>query len=409
MATKTDYQNLLDDVLDILDKNDKKRKDRLKNGDSFNIFTTIGKSSDEVNIHSKFLAMLLDPKGEHGCGDAFLRIFCKKTVKNIGNLDLDKAEVFAEYSIGPIRNGGTKGGRVDILIKFGKEYAIIIENKIYAGDQENQLLRYRNYAKETKYKNYKILYLTLDGHSPEEKSTGVNIEKASQDEIYWSEISYSNEIKDFLQNWINSKRNENKTWIYPVVEQYIKLIDEITDQNSDDESEKIIKLLFENDNLALAEEMKEGIRFTKKQIFNDFCENELKVLAKNDYKLTTKEDEDEEHLFRRHLAKSKWKYYRLTFELDFNSYDCKFGVTIRDDNDIDGRKRPRIEKELRKLQDYKNEHFWWMIWDYLEGDYANWNAESFVKVKYEPKELLGIIDEKLRQYSPVLDELAKNL
>ena len=407
MATKEEYQNLLDKVLELRSKDEKRNRKSLIKGDLFNIFGIIGKSSDEVNIHSKFLAMLLNPKGEHGCGDTFLRSFCKKASINIGHYDLDNAKVFAEYSIGPIRKNGTEGGRIDILIRFGKEYAIIIENKIYAGDQDNQLLRYRNYAEETKYDDYKILYLTPDGDSPEEKSTDVDFENVSEDEIYWSEISYENEIKGFLQNWLNSTKKENKTWIYPIIEQYIKLIDEITDQNSDDETEDIFNLLLKKDNLQLVENMNDDVIFSaKKSIFDKFCE-QLKVLAKTDYKLTTTKDEYKGHLFRRHMIKSRWKYYRLTFELDFNSYDCKFGITLLDD--IDGRKRPRIGKELRKLQDYKNEHFWWMIWDYLEGDYANWSAEVFVKAKDKPKELLDIIDEKLKQYVPVLDELAKNL
>jgi len=38
----------------------------------------------------------------------------------------------------------TKGGRIDIYIESNNKY-IFIENKIYAEDQENQLLRYRNY------------------------------------------------------------------------------------------------------------------------------------------------------------------------------------------------------------------------------------------------------------------------
>ena len=110
------------------------------------------------------------------------------------------------------------------------------------------------------------------------------------------------------------------------------------------------------------------------------------------------------------MKKRNW-VYRLSFELDLNSFGCIFGITFIDDIDksiLDSRKRKKIEKELRKLQSYKNRDWWWMIWDYLEGDYANWNVETFVKVKDEPEELLHILFEKLNAYVPILDELAKN-
>ena len=94
MATKKEYQNLLDEVKDEKSKS-------LNKGDLFNIFGIIGKSSDEVKIHSKFLAMLLNPKGKHGCGDAFLRTFCKTTSIDISRFDLDKAEVLQSIVLAP--------------------------------------------------------------------------------------------------------------------------------------------------------------------------------------------------------------------------------------------------------------------------------------------------------------------
>ena len=61
------------------------------------------------------------------------------------------------------------GGRVDIVLDDHKGCGVIIENKVDAGDQENQLLRYDNYAKKYFKKDYRLLYLTLDGHKPSAK------------------------------------------------------------------------------------------------------------------------------------------------------------------------------------------------------------------------------------------------
>lgn len=50
-----------------------------------------------------------------------------------------------------------------------KNKAIIIENKIYAGDQEYQMLRYYNHSKT--YADSRLIYLSLDGKTPSNFST----------------------------------------------------------------------------------------------------------------------------------------------------------------------------------------------------------------------------------------------
>lgn len=87
--------------------------------------------------------------------------------------DVESASVSTEFDIGPISKNFSSGGRIDILIKDANNHALIIENKIYAKDQKNQLLRYANYAKSKKY-DYCIVYLTLDCHEPPEFSIGKN-------------------------------------------------------------------------------------------------------------------------------------------------------------------------------------------------------------------------------------------
>lgn len=45
--------------------------------EKFNIFTCLMDSSDEVNLHSRFISSLLDPKGNHGLGFAPIDILLK--------------------------------------------------------------------------------------------------------------------------------------------------------------------------------------------------------------------------------------------------------------------------------------------------------------------------------------------
>lgn len=410
--SKKEYQNLLNEVQKIRAEEDNNREVHLKKGAFFNIFNVVGKSSDEVNIHSKFLAMLLNPKGDHGCGDAFLKSFCENLRIDTSRFDVDVANVSVspEYDIGPIRDGETKGGRIDILIRFEEEekkFAIIIENKIYAGDQNNQLLRYKNYAEE-KFgsSGYKIFYLTPDGHEPDKKSTGINLDDAYDEDVYWTSISYEEEIKSWLKKWLKTQENKKKEWIYPIINQYVHLIDSIAgNAANDDVFKKICEILKDGNNLFYACKMRQSILDVKKKIFEEICSKLFQNLIKNDdpQDYWGKCVEEEYRWLQCHIYKHSWKC-RFTFELDIKSFDCKFGITLKKYGAGNG----EIEEKLRKLQDYRNRDKWWMIWDYLPDEFANWKTETFASVNNDDKEfekLSSILQEKIYAYIPVLDEL----
>ena len=95
---------------------------------------------------------------------------------SVDSLELDTVitSVEVEKYIG--RQSDSEGGRIDIYLTDGK-HSIIIENKIYAGDQHHQMLRYWNYGMSQKgddmEKSFVLIYLTLDGCSPSKDSLGV--------------------------------------------------------------------------------------------------------------------------------------------------------------------------------------------------------------------------------------------
>ena len=109
-------------------------------GEFFNVFNIIGMRVDEVRLHSAMLAELLSPNGYHGLGTLFLRAFLDVIGVESSFIDYSYCNLDCiERYIGAKTE--TDGGRIDIIIEDGN-HAIIIENKIYAPDQENQLLRY---------------------------------------------------------------------------------------------------------------------------------------------------------------------------------------------------------------------------------------------------------------------------
>ena len=147
-------------------------------GGRFNIFQIIGVTTAETRLHSAFICELLNANGSHGLKDLPLKSFIQKCInKN----DKDKVDEFVfqtsdsrskvEHYIGITTP--TEGGRIDIIVWDNENRAIIIENKIYAGDQDRQMLRYYNHS--TKYKDSRLLYLSLDGKIPSEYSLGSEI------------------------------------------------------------------------------------------------------------------------------------------------------------------------------------------------------------------------------------------
>ena len=102
-------------------------KDRYYTDYQFNLFTVLRSSSDEVRLHSRFISEILNPSGSHGFGSVFLEEFL--STLNIHSKITETVTVHSEYK------------NIDILIRCGKS-AIVIENKIHAGDQPQQLKRY---------------------------------------------------------------------------------------------------------------------------------------------------------------------------------------------------------------------------------------------------------------------------
>ena len=126
-----------------------------RRGDEFNVFALCGVDHYET-VHSKILAELLSPKGSHGQKEVFLNEFCR--LFNIPMFS-EKALVTTEVSV---KVRGVEGRRFDILIEDG-ESICIIENKIFAGEQPEQLKSYSEWLKGIRKKNKTLIFLTPSG------------------------------------------------------------------------------------------------------------------------------------------------------------------------------------------------------------------------------------------------------
>ncbi|MDR3266147.1 MAG: PD-(D/E)XK nuclease family protein [Tannerella sp.] len=246
-------------------------------GEDFNIFKVINLTTDEVRIHSAFIAELLNPKGSHGQGTIFLELFVKQKHLNCDFLDIANAKVTAEENIG--KKTETEGGRIDILITDNNT-CIAIENKIYAGDQENQLVRYANYCK--KYNPSQLLYLTLEGKDASDDSA----QDKNGDTAKYIRISY----EDDIIKWLETCRKESVT--FPILREgithYINLIKLLTNQSTNKAmKEEIVKLLLSPENFEAAGKIEVSLKEARTQIQLNFWKKLKNRFIEKGYKIQT--------------------------------------------------------------------------------------------------------------------------
>lgn len=246
-------------------------------GENFNVFQIFDMESDENKMHSRFINTLINPKGSHSRGTIFLELFLEAIGKSSYFDNLDNVSTKVEHSIGKVRIDGMKstGGRIDIFICDSNK-SISIENKIYANDQEKQIVRYWNYQKD---KNT-VFYLNLHGSEPiGNNSAGVlKSNKIDEESPDFYCISYSDTILDWLEKC--QKEASDFPVIRETIKQYIITIKRITRQLTNQEmSRDINNLIIENYNSASI--IADNIDKAKIKIIDAFL-NEIEQSLKNE-------------------------------------------------------------------------------------------------------------------------------
>lgn len=275
-------QEFLRKINDIKTLNEQKK---MRGFSDYNIFLTLHKSSNEVNLHSRFIHSLLDPSGNHNQGTIFLDLFMQFCSLCEFKIDVNNVEVTREDN------------RIDILIsdKTNNKY-IIIENKIYAEDQNTQIQRYIDEkVKENKNAKICVLYLTLYGEKPSKNSLGKfklegNSLKNGKQEFKFKAISY----KDDILKWLYECRIQMQNLIKfdLIISQYIDVVKNLigTYKNTINDSLSDFLVIKENYNYFSKNKDREDFEIykkdyedTTKQIIDNFL-NDLTEKINNDLK-----------------------------------------------------------------------------------------------------------------------------
>lgn len=376
-----DIINILNQVRIVSRKIKEQRKEKFEHGENYNIFYDLGFMSDEVHLHSMFLANLLNPKGSHGQRGKFLEAFLKMLQKSFpaisaDNLELNitNASVEVEKYIG--RQTDSEGGRIDIYFTDGK-HSIIIENKIYAGDQHHQMLRYWNYGMSQKgddtEKSFVLIYLTLDGCSPSIDSLG---EDLKENDIVC--LSYKSDIRGWLDRCVELA--SRTPLVRETINQYISTIDILTNNVMEDNKE-LLDILSKEENLDAIYDIANNKNIVVNRIINEVFIPKLRDLAES--KGLTMGDNCTENWMEESWAGAsfynpKWKYLKLVFEFERRGLGrLIFGFHVKDE---DGVKREDVKgwEKVQKNYSTKEVYNQYWIWKDFNGN-QDWDNASGIK------------------------------
>lgn len=183
------------------------------------LLSLAGGARDE-RIYSKTLFSLLSLKKEILVRDSFMKLISD-------SLGL-KYSFSSCFDI--TREAKVPYGFIDLLIVTSDNKAIIIENKIDAGDQEKQISRYYGFL-EKDYDTY-VVYLTPFGHEPSEFSiSAIELDRLKKQKRFTC-LSYNKDILSWLDCLFDAVNNQNTKSVivqfYTTIKGMLKMNNDIT-------------------------------------------------------------------------------------------------------------------------------------------------------------------------------------
>ena len=369
----------------------------------FNIFSQLLNPYDEVNLHSKLIYSILND-----C--KFKKEFMLSFLKTTGIISSDNVSPSDLKIIDVEREKYFPNGRMDLFFSCrvkDKEYVIIIENKIFAGDQYEQMDRYIEFAKQCSADIKKVFYLTLIGNAPSEDSAS-NLDQVNL-------ISYKNEILTWIENCI--KISTRDPALREVLIQYADLLEKITGKDVDYTMDVMNFLLESPKNFNMANSIQPAIIDAKVDLQMRFwtkLEESLDEMFKNFPGLKYRKTDRDEDLgsvnpwYSKTIIKNYYNnmknsscygvmYYLynrddlgdLCFKIEYNKSDSLFyGLTFQAPGvNIDKLKSASELKNKLASYDYKFSN-WWFGWKYLKV-----NEKYFDFINMDPDLVNILMDE----------------
>lgn len=379
--------------------------------DEFNIFSILRNERDEVNLHSKFIGELLKNRS---FGNIFLKFFLEAI-----EIQLDREinkNIYLEY-------GANDNGRIDILLKINyKRFkkVVIIENKIDAGDQWQQIQRYVEAMKKEGYSKDEItiVYLTLDGNTPSDYSLGY----IPVDEV--KTLSYKDNIISWIEKCI--KEVAIAPSIRETLIQYKKLLEKITGKGEKKMIDELKEIILSKEKyLSTAYLIPDILLEIKRDLQYNFWENleiEMKKLVlKYNFKTENfsypNEKFDVDKVKRFYTNSTNKRFYGLMYEVEELengnklylrieiNYNIYWGLRVID-NDGNSNKnlsREYLKKSLKEFGFSVDEA--WLGWKYC---YLNETSLETIDFNKFDSKLASILrdEDKLKK---LVESIASNI
>lgn len=418
------------DMMEKIVESVKQINEAMRKEKSYNIFSVLQIQAKEV-LTCRMIADLLNPRGQHGSGAAYLKLFLQNVLQvDVPEESLEQAVITTEYEIGNER-------RIDIVIEVD-EFFLPIEVKIYAGEQKSQCHDYYYFAKRKDHKA-KVYYLTLDGHFPSEYST-----VGENGAVPVSDIVCLSFGKDIL-GWLGTCKTVGNPQMQSILDQFMESVETVGGYRN----ERLVNMVSEE--LVQSEEtLKAGIQIADSintakakvlyRLFQEFEEQLEPVARKNHW---SREQTKNWYEYRDMANAEYYKYTYSTFPgINYvvndvklnNGYQLWFRVEVEhrlyagfcvfDPNGQEGAgaqvdlfdkaTREAVNTYLRVSE--CDQDYWWADWWYLPGG-GKRETEDVPDFKEMNDAAIALTDERkrkefvaecIRQTEHILEKTIKN-
>lgn len=411
-------QKILYELKSIYDRH--KVLERYKS--KFNVFKLLMDPYDEVHLHSKMIyGILTEEKYKKLFLLSLLNILEILPDKSIGTSNIKNINVEREKKF--------SHGRIDIFISFEMnqlQYNIILENKLWALDQNKQLDRYLEFvSRHNKNGQNYVLYLTLDGHEPSCESCS-DIEKIKL-------ISYQDHILKWLENCIKIAARENA--LREILIQYEELIEKITGKDSGLSMELKDFILENSENFNFANSIKPALIEAEVELQLKFwkkLEEKLKIHLKENWDIDYQDVNENSKLGKYNSIYSRdtisgyyqgtrgSTYYGILYKIcDLDQVGPIYlKIEISRDSLYFGIRKQveSLDEESARYQDLLNklsstyvirDKEWWVGWKYLLLDDKKINLleidKDFAEILIDDNKLDKFVDHCIEQIDDLIE------
>lgn len=186
------------------------------------------------NAHSRILAKLLQYKNHHGfvIYESFLNfIVSRNQDKDFHKITIHNPCITQEEE------------RIDVWIRDEKNYAIIIENKIYeAGDQNEQIKRYIEITKKYGFDDNSIFVLYMPSFRRETSNQTWGKYKEAFTNRF-AVVSFNEDILEWLKNYVLPNVTIKEVYLRSAIEQYIDFLEGYSSRREQTQKEELLSLI----------------------------------------------------------------------------------------------------------------------------------------------------------------------